>query len=766
MSNLFGKESHSSSHEGTLTRLIFHNSENGWTVALLQDAEGGGEITLVGTLLGLAEGDTLRVHGLWVEDARFGQQFRVERFEKTRPKTLEGIERYLASGLVKGVGPVLAKRLVEEFQHDTLNVLDEEPHKLHRVSGLGKTRVKALTKAWRQQHAAHEVMVFLQSHGVSASLAARIYSEYGQQSMDTVTADPYRLARDVTGIGFRTADAIAQALGLPANAPQRLETALLHTLRTAADGGHCFLPRAQLLQATRRLLENGGADALDLEAALENLATAREVVIEELDLLALPMDSSDADDSRPEDADSRQPCVYSARLHRLETGAAKHLQRLARAPVLAFPKDIEGLLQRITQRHQIELATEQIKTLHHMTQHKLLVLTGGPGTGKTTLVRTITDLFDALDKTVTLCAPTGRAAKRLSEATGRETWTLHRLLEWTPKDGGFLRNERHQLDGDLFIVDEASMVDLSLLHALLRALPDAARLLLVGDVDQLPSVGPGCVLEDIIASQRVQTVVLNQVFRQKQSSPIIDNAHHIRAGLMPSFPAAGERGEFVFVERDAPEDVQRALLTLVADRLPQTLHADPRTDIQVLVPMNRGPLGTQELNRLLQERLNPQGIAIARTGLRVGDKVMQVRNNYTLDTFNGDVGCVVSFDEEERQVVVQFDDRLVEYEMGALSELSLAYACTVHKSQGSEYPIVVFVLHSQHHIMLQRNLLYTAVTRAKKQVVLLGQRRALATGLRQLRREKRHTRLEFRLRAALPSIGDATAPRIPPAAPS
>jgi exodeoxyribonuclease V alpha subunit len=728
--------------EGILQRIVFQNPDNGWTVARLENERNGRGITIVGTLTGLSEGESVRAHGQWVEDARFGRQFRVKRFEKVRPSTLEGIERYLASGLVKGVGPALAKRIVETFGEETLDVLEHEPHKLHRVAGLGKTRVKALTAAWREQKAVHEVMLFLQSHGVSPALAARIHAQYGQQALETVSEDPYRLCRDVQGIGFRTADSIARAVGLPADAPQRVDSGVLHALRQAADAGHCYLPRTQLLHNTVRLLDKDTPPTRPehLDDALTRLQANGDIVLE---------------------ADAAETRVFSARLHRLETGAASLLQRLTQTPAPRLGQRPDEILQQVVRRLGIPLAEEQHRMLIRMMQHEIMVLTGGPGTGKTTLVRTITDLFTAAGRDVVLCAPTGRAAKRLAESTGRDTWTLHRLLEWKPKEGGFLRNERHPLEGSLFIVDEASMVDLPLLHAFLRAVPPNARLLLVGDVDQLPSVGPGCILEDIIVSRRIPTQILRQVFRQAKTSSIVENAHRMRSGSTPQLPPAGQRGEFVFIERQSPESIHRALLSLVAERLPQTLGVDSRRDIQVLVPMNRGPLGTLELNRLLQERLNAAGSPIAATGLRVGDKVMQIRNNYTLETFNGDVGFVEEFDSVERCLVVRFDERRVQYDMSEANELTLAYACTVHKAQGSEYPVIVLVVHPQHAIMLQRNLLYTAVTRARQQVVLIGRMDALEAGLRRRRRQRRFTRLAARLRASLPELsgeghGEAT----------
>jgi exodeoxyribonuclease V alpha subunit len=684
----------------------------------------GESVPVVGVLAGVQPGENLRVSGRWVDDRKYGRQFRVESFLGVQPSTLVGIEKYLGSGLVRGVGPGLARKLVQHFGIDTLRVIDEEMGRLREVPGLGRVRIAAIRDAWRQQRGVRDVMVFLQSHGVGAAFAARIHKKYGARAVAVVKGDPYRLARDVAGIGFRSADRIAMSLGLQRDAPRRLEAGVLFALDQAAEEGHCFVPCARLLETAAALLE---VDEGAVPPALERLAAAQQVVVE----------GSGAD-----------AAVYATPLHAVETAVARRLQRLLAAPPRRRPLDAGAAIRGFEAASGLHLAAAQRRAVQRALEAKVLVVTGGPGTGKTTLVRGILHIQEQHGVRVQLCAPTGRAAKRLSEATGRPARTLHRLLEWSPREHLFQRDAESPLDADAVVVDEVSMLDLMLLHHLLKALPPEAQLLLVGDADQLPSVGAGAVLADLVASGAVETVRLDEIFRQEGRSAIVTNAHRIRDGEPPLLPPAGERADFVFVERHAPEALRATLRTLVVERLPAGLGVDPRADVQVLVPMHRGPLGATALNADLQAALNPGGVPIGTSGLRVGDKVMQVRNNYELEVYNGDLGRIEAWDEAERVAHVRFDERAVAYEIGDLPELVLAYACTVHKSQGSEYPVVVVVLHRQHHVMLQRNLLYTAVSRARRQVVLLGERRALETALRNDRVQRRHTLLAERLRKA------------------
>ena len=720
--SLFVPEDGTTTLQGVLEHVVYVSPETGWTVARL-DAGGTEPVTVVGNLSGVQPGETLRLQGRWVEDRRYGRQFRIESFLSVAPSTLIGIEKFLGSGLVRGIGPVMARKLVARFELDTLRVIEEEAGRLHEVPGLGRVRIAAIQTAWREQRGIRDVMVFLQSHGVSAAHAARIHKRYGAQAIAVVRENPYRLARDVSGIGFVSADRIAQALGVAADAPQRIEAGVLHGLDQAAEEGHCYLPRAELVAAGAELLE---CEPAAVDAAIDRLALARDVVVEA------------AVEGCP---------VYGSLLHALERAAAAGLRRLLGAEPRAQGPRVDAAIDAFEAESGLKLASAQRRAVARALEVRVLVVTGGPGTGKTTLVRGVLHALARRRQRVLLCAPTGRAAKRLSEATGQPAKTIHRLLEWSPADNRFQRDAEHPLDADLVIVDEVSMLDIGLFRDLVAAIPSGSRLLLVGDSDQLPSVGPGAVLADCIASGVVDCVLLEKIFRQEEASRIITNAHRIREGQPPLLPPTGERADFVLIERHEPEELLATLQVLVAKRLPASLRVDPRLDVQVLVPMNRGTLGSATLNATLQAVLNPRGAPVGTTGLRVGDKVMQIRNNYDLEVFNGDIGVIDSWNEADRVLGVRYDDRLVRYEANDLSELVLAYSCTVHKSQGSEYPVVILVLHRQHHVMLQRNLLYTGVTRARRQVVVLGELRALHTALSNNRVIKRYTRLADRLKA-------------------
>jgi exodeoxyribonuclease V alpha subunit len=721
--------------EGTLERLVFNNPASGWSVARLLVEGIAQPVTIVGNLAGVRPGERLQLHGTWEEDRRYGRQFRVTSFRSTHPSTLEGIRKYLGSGLVSGVGPVTAERIVEKFGGDTLRVLEDEPQRLREVPGLGRKRAAAIRKAWREQRDIKDVMVFLQRHDIGTAHALRIFRTYGARSIATVTENPYRLAHDVVGIGFRSADRIAKALGLEADAPRRVEAGVRHVLEQALNEGHCFLPRRRLLARAVKLLHPGQLDRdpepvqtqrvapEQVDAAIDRLL-AREHLAAEPSLESTPL--------------------YTRRIRDMEMECARALVRLRGAGSVGAI-DARRAIVSFERREGLQLSEGQREAVERALVSRVLVITGGPGTGKTTLVRALIRILGRRQRVV-LAAPTGRAARRLAEAAGREAVTLHRLLEWSPHQHRFQRDASAPLDADVFVVDETSMVDLPLMHHLLQAIRSGARLLLVGDVDQLPSVGPGAVLADIIDSDVVDCVRLSEIFRQDERGLIVHNAHLIRRGEPPRIPPAGERADFVFVERRRPEEILDSVSLLVCERLPQALRVDPRRDVQVLSPMNRGNLGTVTLNLELQRLLNPNGEPLGTTGMRVGDKVMQVRNNYTLEVFNGDIGRVEAVDENEQAASVRFDNRSLRYGFADLDELSLAYACTVHKSQGSEYPVVLLVLHSQHHLMLQRNLLYTAVTRARQQIVVVGERRALSTALRNDRGLERNTLLAERLR--------------------
>jgi exodeoxyribonuclease V alpha subunit len=715
--------------DGEVVRVTFENEETGFRV-LRVAVEGRGEPEpWVGVFPPATPGMRVRATGRYERDPKHGPQLKVETLITVAPSTIDGLGKYLGSGMVPGIGPAFAKRIVEAFGMDTLEVLDRAPERLAEVPGLGPKRAEAVAKAWAERRAVGAIMVFLQGHQVSPSLAARIYKRFGAQAIEIVSRDPYRLALEVWGVGFKTADRIAQSIGISPDAPRRLQAGLLQVLHDLSNRGHVYATRAELADFTAAMLER---DLHGVDEAVGALAEARHVKIEKLP--------------------TGEEAVYLLDLFDAEVRVARRLRAVMRKPApnqALLEGGIAAALEAFERRVKVELAPAQREAVEQAARHKLLVVTGGPGVGKTTIVRAILSLFDRARINVRLTAPTGRAAKRMTEATGREAVTLHRLLEFDPKQRTFARRFSRPLETGAVIVDEASMIDLPLADALLQALGDNARLVLVGDVDQLPSVGPGAVLRDVIASGEVPTVRLTQIFRQAEGSLIVKNAHRIHDGIPPE-SAEGATGEFYVIERSGADAAADLVLELVTSRIPRRFGLDPKADMQVLTPMHKGEAGSMALNARLQEALNPGGASVTRgtKTLRVGDKVMQLRNDYDKEVYNGDVGFVSALDPEARTLVVRFDEREVPYEEGDFDELTLAYATSIHKSQGSEYPAVIVPILTQHYVMLSRNLIYTAVTRGKRLVVLIADPRALSLALAETRREDRRTFLAERVRAS------------------
>jgi exodeoxyribonuclease V alpha subunit len=730
---------------GTIERITYYNEENGYTVAQLTPEGRSYTITVVGNLLEANPGESLRLHGEWTAHARYGRQFQVERYATVLPATTAGIEKYLGSGLIKGIGPVTARRIVRRFKTDTLQVIEEEPQRLCEVPGVGKGRAALIERGWEEQRAIKEVMLFLQGHNVSTSHAVRIYKTYGDASIDVVRNTPYRLARDIHGIGFLTADKIARELGLAHDSPQRVEAGISYTLSQMADDGHVYAPEGSLIHESTRVLDVPPALVVD---GIEHLASEQLLHVEPISYLPGP-----ETEPPPAQALREQQAIYLPPFYYGEIGVASRLKKVLNAERsrLAFYQqaNLDRVFGHLAQQGGLALNEGQKDAVGTALTRKVTVLTGGPGTGKTTAMQTVIRLLEARRLRYALAAPTGRAAKRLSEATGREAKTVHRLLEFKPRKGlQFQRNEANPIDADMVIVDEASMLDLLLTNHLLKAIHPESHLLLVGDVDQLPSVGAGNVLADIIASGVAAVVRLHEIFRQAEGSLIIENAHRINRGQTPLFSKAAT-DFFLFPAEDA-ERAAELVVDLVQNRIPSRFGFDPMADIQVLSPMHRGVVGVAELNRRLQATLNPAaaGRAERQRGsqvFRVGDRVMQVRNNYDKDVFNGDMGHIAAMDLVGQAMTVRIDDVHVAYSFSDLDELIHAYAVSVHKSQGSEYRAVVVPVMTQHYMMLQRNLLYTAVTRARELVVLVGTRRAIAIAVRNNKIMDRHSALARRL---------------------
>ncbi len=759
--------------EGSVESIVFRNEDNHYTVARFRPNDSGRLFrddltTIVGTLPGVHVGELLSVEGEWEKDPKYGRQLHVTSFTQRLPASIEGITRYLGSGLIKGIGPKKAQRIVEHFGEQTLAIIEQQPERLSEVKGISAKDREQIAKSWAEQSEIKELHLFLQSHDVSMNLATRIYKQYGQESIKVVRENPYKLAQDVHGIGFRTADEIAVKLGLPRDSIPRISTGLTYVLAQAAnDDGHCFLPENELIRRASEILQ---APNELISAAMEQLRGERDVFVEpplpvQVDVHSQPTDDDEParDWSEVEEAVPQQRIYFGPFWH-AENGSARILRNLLRTHSKLPPvsqQHWDAVFNYLAENRNM-LLTEKQRAAVQMAYHsKVSILTGGPGTGKSTSIRALLMVLRKRKIEVALAAPTGRAAKRLTEATGAvgfQAKTLHRLLEYAPHDNTYQRNEENPLPYQFVIVDEVSMVDILLFYNLLKALPPDAHLLLVGDADQLPPVGPGNVLRDLLRSGAIPSVVLTELFRQAQQSQIVVNAHRINAGQMPSLKRE-PGGDFFFVAEEDPIRAQHLVLDFVQRRIPMHYHLNPMTDIQVLSPMYRGPLGVTSLNEELQARLNPKTLISLEWGgrtLRLGDKVMQVRNDYDKGVFNGDVGWIRVIDKENSTVKVEFLEEagplLVSYDFPELDELVLAYAVTVHKSQGSEYPAIVLALVNQHYMLLQRNLFYTAITRAKRLCVIVGQPRALEVAVRNNRVALRNTGLAERL-SSLARVG-------------
>ena len=708
---------------GYIERLTFHNSENGYTVAQLNQPNQTELTCIVGIMPGIQPGETVRCFGQWKNHLIHGRQFEVANFRVEAPADVVGIRKYLGSGLIKGIGRKYAGRIVDRFGTDTLAIIETSPEKLLEISGLGAKRIEKIKTCWLEQRSIRDVMVFLQTYGVSPAFAQKIFKTYGNQSIVKVKENPYTLARDIFGIGFKTADTLAQKMGIAPDSIQRLDAGIEHVLSQLSNEGHVCYPVDEFIQEAEKVLE---AIPAKIEERLCILQREERLELNEII-----------------EKGKKRPFIWLKTLYIAERGIARELRRLKKGVSLLRPIDSDKALSWVQECLQIQLAPNQLQAVGCAISGKLHIITGGPGTGKSTITNAILTITSKLTQKIYLTAPTGRAAKRMSEITKYKASTIHSLLEFDFKAGGFKRNRDNPLDCDLIIVDEASMIDTFLMYSLLKALPDHSRVIFVGDINQLPSVGPGNVLKDMINSLSLPVITLTEIFRQAAGSHIITNAHRINRGIFPQL-YNGQDSDFFFMECQENEEVLNTIIKLVSQRLPNRYGFNPTEDIQVLAPMKKGMIGTQNLNQALQQILNPKETALFRAGYKfqVGDKVMQIRNDYKREVFNGDIGFIQSIDPEEQQVVVRFEERDVPYDYADLDELVLAYAISVHKFQGSECPCVVMPVHTSHFMLLHRNLLYTGITRGKKLVVLVGTKKALAIAVKKDDVQKRHTGLQ------------------------
>ncbi len=720
--------------QGIVERVTFHAEDSGYTVARLKAAGMRDLVTIVGNFPDIHAGQTLRLQGYWRDHPKYGQQLQVMHSHETKPATLTGLEKYLGSGMIKGIGPVTAKRIVACFGLETLDIIEQQNQRLQEVPGIGPARVAIIARAWEAQKAIKEVMLFLQGHGVSTTYAVKIYKHYGDKAIEVVSENPYQLATDIYGIGFITADTIARNLGIAPDSDFRYTAGLLHLLSQASEDGHCFLPRPELIEhAVQQLsLPEFPVDPERIDGLLDKMAETQQLIIERVD-------------------DEQEHC-YAPAFYHTEVALARRLANLAQHPVEVDVARVQRWIDGYTQKKGIALSDEQRKAVEMAASSRLLVLTGGPGCGKTFTTRTIVALWKAMGKSIMLAAPTGRAAQRLAEMTGHEARTIHRMLAFEPGTMQFRYREDNPLEAEALVIDETSMLDLFLAHSLFKAIPPDAQVLLVGDVDQLPSVGPGMILRDIIESEQVPVARLTEVFRQAAASHIITNAHRINRGQFPQLTPTTKFSASDCLWLEAPEPALGAegIRHLVCEFLPAR-GIDPVQQVQVLCPTTRGEAGTRALNTLLQQALNPPRpgkIELQRGGgiMRVGDRVIQQVNDYQREVFNGDLGTIVAIDLEEQEVAVRFAERTVTYDYADLSELALAWAITIHKAQGSEYPVVLLPIFTQHYILLSRNLLYTGLTRAKKRAILVGQTKAIGMAISRVMDNERYTALATRLK--------------------
>ena len=722
---------------GQIERVTYNDAESGYAVLRIAVKGYPDLVTAVGTIASPAVGEVLNMRGVWIEHPKFGSQFKIMEYKSFAPSSVKGMEKYLGSGLIKGIGPSIAEKIVSLFGADAFEILDSHPERLIEIEGVGEKKAAAIQEAWLEQREVRGVMLFLQSHGIGTGYALRVFRHYGSASVRVLEENPYRLAIDIFGIGFMTADKIASGMGFSRESPLRIRAGVLHVMNELTREGHVFVPVEELTASAAEILS---VSSEVVEKGIEDARLNQELIIEWYT-----------------DADKKDDCaVYLPAFHYAEVHSAKNLCSILSSPFNGQYADPEVVIPWVQRELGISFAGRQTEALKTALSSQVMVITGGPGTGKTTLIKAIMKIRSARGFKIMLAAPTGRAAKRMTEATGHEAKTIHRMLEYTGSTmsgGDFMRNETNPLDCDLLVVDEASMIDQVLFHHLLKAVPKGSSVIFVGDVDQLPSVGPGNVLKDIIDSGVCPVVHLNEIYRQSRESMIIVNAHRIKSGEMPFLDERGEvssLSDFYFIEESDPDKALEIIKRLVTLRMPQKFGLDPVRDIQVLTPMHRGSVGTARLNLELREALNTcQGSKVLRMGrtLQEGDKVMQIRNNYEKDVYNGDIGTVVRIDGEESRVIVEMDSGRVSYDFSELDELIHAYAVSIHKSQGSEYPAVVIPIMTQHYMMLQRNLLYTGITRGKKLVVVIGTRKAVAIAVKNDKTRKRYTRLAERLKS-------------------